>query len=130
MLPTPAYHSSSFSAAPARNPASPPLCNPEAIRRRVAACVIAEFGITADELGFGSRGSPRASLARQVAMYLCHVGFALSFEGIGRLFHRDRTTVAYACRVIEERREDVRFDARLARLERQCVSAVRRGCGQ
>ena len=113
MLPTPVSVSSSHSAAP-----SP---DPETIRSRVAAYVIADFGITADELAFGSRGSPRASLARQVAMYLCHVGFALSFEGIGRLFHRDRTTVAYACRVIEERREDVWFDSRIAALERRCA---------
>lgn len=103
--------------------------DPETIRRHVAACVIADFGVTADELAFGSRGSPRASLARQVAMYLCHVGFALSFEGIGRLFHRDRTTVAYACRVIEERREDVRFDSRIAALERRCAAA-RMECGR
>jgi len=98
-----------------------PSSNPEAIRRRVSRCVIADFGVTADELAFGSRGSQRASLARQVAMYLCHVGFALSFEGIGQLFHRDRTTVAYACRVIEERREDVWFDRRIAALERRCA---------
>lgn len=106
-----------------------PSFNPEAIRRRVAECVIADFGVTAEELAFGSRGSPRAALARQVAMYLCHVDFALSFEGIGRLFHRDRTTVAYACRVIEERREEVGFDSRIAALERQC-SGVQRECGQ
>jgi len=115
-------------------PVSPPppavvTPDPETIRCRIAACVIAEFGITADELAFGTRGSPRASLARQVAMYLCHVGFALSFEGIGRLFHRDRTTVAYACRVIEERRENVRFDGRIAALERQCAAA-RMECGR
>lgn len=115
MLPIPVFASSSRPATPSHDP--------ETIRCRVAACVIADFGITADELAFGSRGSPRASLARQVAMYLCHVGFALSFEGIGRLFHRDRTTVAYACRVIEERREDVGFDRRIAALERQCLLA-------
>lgn len=113
MLPTPVPVSSPRSAAPS--------FDPETIHSRVAAYVIADFGITADELGFGSRGSPRASLARQVAMYLCHVDFALSFEGIGRLFHRDRTTVAYACRVIEERREDVGFDRRISALE--CVVA-------
>jgi chromosomal replication initiation ATPase DnaA len=108
---------------------APPPLDPETIRRRVAACVIADFAITADELAFGSRGSPRAALARQAAMYLCHVGFSLSFEGIGRLFRRDRTTVAHACRVIEERREDARFDRRIAALERQCAAA-RPECGR
>lgn len=119
MLPTHVPVSSSHPAT-----SSP---DPETIRSRVAAYVIADFGITADELACGSRGSPRASLARQVAMYLCHVGFALTFEGIGRLFHRDRTTVAYACRVIEERREDVWFDSRISALERV---VVRTECGR
>jgi len=104
-----------------------PVLDPETIRSRVASCVIADFGVTAAELSFGSRGSPRAALARQVAMYLCHVGFALSFEGIGRLFHRDRTTVAHACRVIEERREDLSFDSRIATLERKIARAE---CGR
>lgn len=116
---------SEIAVSPPRSATRP--SNPEAIRRRVARCVIADFGITADELAFGSRGSQRASLARQVAMYLCHVGFALSFEGIGRLFHRDRTTVAYACRVIEERREDVWFDSRIAALERRCAPTQAEG---
>jgi chromosomal replication initiation ATPase DnaA len=85
--------------------------------------VIADFGVTAGELTFGSRGSPQAALARQAAMYLCHVGFALSFEAIGKLFCRDRTTVAHACRVIEERREDIWFDCRMATLEQACGAA-------
>ncbi len=55
-------------------------------------------------------------------MYLCHVGFSLSFEAIGRLFGRDRTTVAHACRVIEERREDIWFDCRVTTLEHICAT--------
>ncbi len=76
------------------------------------------------ELVAPSRGSPRAALARQVAMYLCHIGFSLSFEAVGRLFARDRTTVAHACRVVEDRRDDRWFDRRVAMLERACGLAV------
>lgn len=90
------------------------------VHLRVVTCVTDDFAVTADDLGFGSRGSPHVALARQVAMYLCHTGFALSFGTIGRLFGRDRTTVAHACRVIEERRDDIWFDCRIAALEQAC----------
>ncbi|HEY0234028.1 MAG TPA: helix-turn-helix domain-containing protein [Afipia sp.] len=85
--------------------------------RRVSACVMQDFGVIADEMAAPSRGSPRTALARQVAMYLCHVGFSMSFEAIGRQFGRDRTTVAHACRVVEDRRDDIWFDCRIAALE-------------
>ena len=65
-------------------------------------------------------------------MYLCHVVHALTFEAIGRVFGRDRTTVSYACRVVEDRRDDIWFDCRIA-TPRACLRhkriAVRRGGG-
>ena len=79
-----------------------------------------DFGIEAGCLMASSRGSPRVSLARQAAMYLCHVALGMNFEAIGRAFGRDRTTVAHACRVIEDRRDDIWFDCRMAALERAC----------
>jgi chromosomal replication initiation ATPase DnaA len=94
--------------------------DPKAVCRRVGVCVMRDFGLDVGCLLAPSRGSPRASLARQVAMYLCHVAFAMSFEAIGRAFGRDRTTVAHACRVIEDRRDDIWFDCRIATLERVC----------
>ena len=68
-----------------------------------------------------TRGAPHAAYARQVAMYLAHVGFALSFKAIGRAFDRDRTTVSHACRVVEDSRDDVGLDHRLAALEAMCM---------
>jgi chromosomal replication initiation ATPase DnaA len=107
---------------------SPPRTRPSlAACRRVTSRVAEDFGVTLAELVAPSRGSPRAALARQVAMYLCHIGFALSFEAVGRLFARDRTTVAHACRVVEDRRDDRWFDRRLALLERACGFTL---CGE
>ena len=48
---------------------------------------------------------------RQIAMYVCHVSLQISLSEIGLAFGRDRTTVAYSCRVIEDRRDDRGFDA-------------------
>jgi hypothetical protein len=65
-----------------------------------------------------TRGRARVALARQVAMYLAHVGCGLSLTETGELFERDRTTVAYACHIVEGRREDPTFDRAIGLLER------------
>jgi chromosomal replication initiation ATPase DnaA len=65
-----------------------------------------------------TRGRARVALARQVAMYLAHVGCGLSLTETGNLFERDRTTVAYACHIVEARREDPTFDQAIGLLER------------
>ena len=114
----PAKANSDAPSGQARSAASPP--GGRKTCRRVAACVMRDFGVDRGCLMAPSRGSPRVSLARQVAMYLCHVAFAMNFEAIGRAFGRDRTTVAHACKVIEDRRDDIWFDCRMAALERAC----------
>jgi chromosomal replication initiation ATPase DnaA len=76
----------------------------------LVASVVAAFGLTPADLRRPSRGTPRAAFARQVAMYCAHVWLGLSMTEVGRLFERDRTTVAHACRVVEEAREDPRVD--------------------
>jgi len=81
------------------------------------------FEIPVEELRRDSRGQPAAALARQTAMYICHVNLRLSFSEIGRLFERDRTTVAYAVRVIEDRRDGDEFDELVGRIE-TAVSAM------
>lgn len=69
-----------------------------------------------------------AAFARQIAMYLAHVGFGLSMAEIGRAFGRDRTTVLHACHLIEDRRDEVRFDQLLDHLE-QAAIALRTASG-
>jgi chromosomal replication initiation ATPase DnaA len=93
------------------------------ICRLVAACVALDFGLDAAELETGQRGSQRLAFARQIAMYLAHVGFGLNFESIGCAFRRDRSTVAHACRVVEDGRDDIWFDCRVATLELICRAA-------
>lgn len=55
--------------------------------------------------------------ARQLAMYLTHVVLGQSLTSVGAAFGRDRTTVAYACALIEDMRDDAGFDADVSRLE-------------
>ncbi|UYN99671.1 MAG: hypothetical protein KIT02_00005 [Devosia sp.] len=64
-----------------------------------------------------SRCRAGVARARQISMYLCHVIRQHSLADIGRIFDRDRTTVSYACAVIEDLRDDPRIDAEISRLE-------------
>lgn len=65
-----------------------------------------------------SRGTNVESRARQIAMYLTYIGFELSLARVALAFGRDRSTVAHACRQIEDARDVVDFDAWLSQLER------------
>jgi hypothetical protein len=50
-------------------------------------------------------------------MYLAHVAFEMSLAQIAALFRRDRSTVAHACHIVEDRREDALFDGWISGLE-------------
>lgn len=71
------------------------------------------------------RGSAKAAQARQIAMYVVYVGFGISLARVAIAFDRDRSTVAYACHQIEDRRDDPDFDAWLDALE----STLRQAAG-
>lgn len=66
-----------------------------------------------------SRGRLAVARARQIAMYLAHVMLGRSLTDIGLAFGRDRTTVSYACGLIEDMRDDRGFDEEICALERQ-----------
>jgi chromosomal replication initiation ATPase DnaA len=75
--------------------------------------------VSAHDMTSKGRSKGRIAYARQVAMYLAHVVGQMSLNEISRAFRRDRTTVAHACRMIEDRREDLRFDAEIEKLEQK-----------
>jgi len=86
-------------------------------REAIEVAVVQVFGVGREDLHRLSRGRAEVALARQVAMYLAHVACGLTMSDTGRLFGRDRTTVAHACGVIEDRRDDPLFDRALDLLE-------------
>ena len=85
--------------------------------RCVEAVVAQSFNLTRADLRATSRGEAPVAFARQVAMYVAHVWLGLSLSEVGRRFDRDRTTVAHACRVVEDRRDDPRVDRVVAAIE-------------
>ncbi len=86
----------------------------------IAITVAAAFAVPLVELRARTRRPPTVAFARQSAMYLAHVVFGLTLTDIGHAFGRDRTTAAYACELIESRRDDPVLDAAIEALEYAC----------
>ena len=57
-------------------------------------------------------------------MYLAHVVCRLSLSEIGVVFARDRSTVAHACGLVEDQRDDPILDAKLDCLERAVLALL------
>lgn len=89
----------------------------DSLKPIVEAAVSVVFAIDVGGMQSGSRGRAQVAQARQVAMYLAHCAFSLSQTEVGRIFNRDRTTVAHACALVEDRRDDPLFDRTLSNLE-------------
>ncbi|WP_439529602.1 helix-turn-helix domain-containing protein [Pannonibacter sp.] len=76
------------------------------------------FDIRVEDLMRESRGRKNVACARQVMMYLAHVTFGLTLGEVGRLYNRDRSTVGYACRKMEDLRDNPCHDRMLEQFER------------
>jgi len=97
--------------------------SPVVLRGATEQAVIQVFGVRPADLHHTTRGRAKVAQARQVAMYLAYVACGPSLTDTGRLFGRDRTTVAHVCSVVEDRRDDPLFDRALDLLE-WAVSAL------
>ena len=86
--------------------------------------VVAEAtGVGLARLCGDKRGQAHTAFARQTAMYLCRVVYAMRLGDIALAFGRDRSTAGHAVRRIEEAREHPEFDRRLTALEAMLQNA-------
>lgn len=91
-------------------------------RRRclaVARLAAEASGLSVNDVLNPRLGPRRASSARALAMYLAHVALGETMTGVARDFHRHRSTVAHACRRVENRRDEAACDRWIAGLERR-----------
>lgn len=90
------------------------------------------FAIPVQEIERPGRAIASVCEARHVAMYLAHVAFQIPLTAMADGFGRDRTTIAYAIRRIEDRRDDQAFDVAVERLEglAHAVRAALDACDQ
>jgi len=85
--------------------------------------VASVFELTADKLLHNDRGHSKTTRARQIAIYLMHTCLSFSLTEIAKFYHKDRTTISYSCRVVEDLRDTPAFDERLQELE-QTIQTV------
>lgn len=98
-------------------PVSPaPAAPRRADSDRQVEVIAAGFLVNSNEIFSPNRLGAHISLSRHAAMYAAHVSLGLSYSEIGRRFGRDRTTVARACRRIEDLRDQAPFDLALDHL--------------
>jgi hypothetical protein len=106
--------------------------NPPAARRDELALELCEgmiditaalFNVSSKDIRKPGRSSLGVSRIRQVAMYVAHVVLGLNMTDIGRAFGRDRTTVLYACHLVEDLRDDTDFDRIITMTERVALAA-------
>lgn len=103
-------------------PSNYPLRSVEMNSELVGAIVASVFEISKEQLFSPQRGKASVAFARQIAMYLTHITCGYSYTDIGSFFGRDRTTVSYACQLVEERREDPKIDWSLDLMEHSILS--------
>lgn len=97
----------------------------EAAARLSADVASYALNVPAAEVLSANRGAAAVAFARQVAIYLCHVGFEFSLARVAAAFGRDRSTIAHACHAIEDRRDDAQFDLWISSLEAMLQEAPR-----
>lgn len=94
-----------------------PSARAEFAARLVVRLVANSFDIDEAVLFGGGRGASEISRARQIAIYLLHTSLSIPYGVLARLFRRDRTTVAHACRTIEDLRDNPAKDNAISKLE-------------
>ena len=87
--------------------------------------VASAFELPSDRLLRCDRGNARATRARQISIYLMHTALSFSLATISRVYNKDRTTIGYACRVIEDLRDNPAFDDRIIELENTITTVLR-----
>lgn len=89
------------------------------IARHVAELCAATCELDVEALFSAQRGRAGAADARHTAMYLLHCSCGFSMTDIAHHFGRNRTSVCYAIKRVEDRRDDPCFDAIVTAMEDQ-----------
>lgn len=73
------------------------------------------------------RGSAEITHVRHMAIYLMHVTCGFQMVIVGEMFSRDRTTISYACNLIENARDGRVFDMTLSLIEHTLLTLLHTG---
>ena len=96
---------------------SPPINSHQQRCENVLRVVAQYFGLRMIDLLATTRRESKVAFARQIAMYLAHTHYSIPMGHIGETIGRDRTTVGFGIRKIEDRRDETDIDVILSCLE-------------
>ena len=85
--------------------------------RLVVIIIAAIFQVPLAQIMGATRATARVANARQAAIYIAHTLLSVSYGEVALFFGRDRTTIAHACKTIEDLRDDISFDCKLVMAE-------------
>ena len=92
-------------------------------RQAVAMCdgvidlLAALFSVSGKHLHSPKRHGRSIARVRQVGMYVAHVTLGMRMVDVATGFGRDKSTVMYACHLIEDLRDDLEFNRIVAKAE-------------
>jgi Bacterial dnaA protein helix-turn-helix len=86
----------------------------EGVQDILSAC----FSVPGRDIRALERCRTEISRIRQIGMYVAHVIAGLTMYEVGIGFQRDRTTVAHACHVVEDLRDEPEFEHVIHMVER------------
>ena len=93
----------------------------EARARQVAMHVAGALGLTVEGILRGQ--TSKGATGRHICFYVLHSACGKSLGQTALAFGVDRSTVAQACRAIEDKRDDAAFDDWMTALERSAATA-------
>ena len=79
--------------------------------------VAQHFNVPIRQLMSKTRAKAKVARARQIAIYVAHTTFSVPYREAAAYFQRDRTTIAHACKTIEDQRDDQHSDKKIAQIE-------------
>ncbi|WP_306118150.1 MULTISPECIES: helix-turn-helix domain-containing protein [unclassified Roseitalea] len=103
-----------------RGPDRRPLSQEEtaALCDGVIDLMAALFSVCGRQLRSPERSGKPVARVRQIGMYIAHVTLGLRMVDVAAGFGRNKSTVVYACHLIEDLRDDEEFDMIVAMAER------------
>ena len=91
-------------------------------RARQVVCMLAGVLGMSEDVILNAQSRP-ASVARHIAFTITRNAFGMSLARAAIAFGRDRSSIAQACRALEERRDDLAFDRWMTALENSAAVA-------
>ncbi|MEW7007785.1 hypothetical protein AB2J24_08250 [Lentilitoribacter sp. EG35] len=68
----------------------------------------------------------RKTHVRQVVIYVLNVNFGIPMRQLAKMFNLNRSTIAYTCQTIEDRRDNPNYDRFVSAVERIAMLTVAR----